>query len=136
MYAKPSTCAIGRFLVVIGGALVELYDTFITAFLNLVFDSSQGLRISSSVLPSYHFVTNYQVGTLRRKVESSTSLLDYCSCFLLFFSGAIVRGYNACLSEPLYVLGPYCNLYHETSHSNSQQSRTKLENLNQRSRRL
>ena len=99
MYAKPSTCAIGRFRSVIGGTLVELYDFFTPAFLNLVFDSTQGLRISSSVLLSYRFVTNYQVETLRRKVEFSTSLQDYCSWSLLFFSGVIVRGHKACLSE-------------------------------------
>ena len=64
-------------------------------------DSTQGLRISSSVLPSFRFVTNYQVETRRRKVESSTSLLVYCSWSLLFFSGAIVRGRNAGLSEHL-----------------------------------
>jgi hypothetical protein len=106
MYAKPSTCAIDCFRSVIGGALVELYDSFTPAFLNLVFDSTQGLRISSSVLPSYRFVTNYRVETLRRKVESSTSLLDYCSWSLLFFSGVIVRGHSVCLSEHHYVLDP------------------------------
>jgi hypothetical protein len=66
MYAKPSTCVIGCFRSVIGGALVELYDSFTLhpAFLNLAFDSTQGLRISSLVLPSYRFVINYQVETL------------------------------------------------------------------------
>jgi len=98
-YVNPSTCAVGCFLSVIGGALVELYDFFALTFLKLVSDFTQGPRISSSVLPSYRFVTDYQVGILGRKVESSTSLLVYCSCSLLFFSGVIVRGHNAYLSE-------------------------------------
>ncbi len=63
------------------------------------FDFSQGAPISSLALPFYRFVTNYLVETLPRKAGSSTSLLDYCSCPLLFFSGAFVRGHNAYLSE-------------------------------------
>jgi hypothetical protein len=66
---------------------------------NLIFDFTQGLRISLSVSPFYPFVIDYRAGIQRKKAEYSMFLLVFCSYLLQSCSGAIVQGYEICHNE-------------------------------------